>query len=151
MTAEYATIGAVVLAAAPIQDTVLGIVRDDDFTDPRCKFTIGVVRRMRAEKLPVDMVTLVGYVHHHGLLAGGPRVTLASWLSETADAAPVVASAGYYATMLVEEAARRAAQYAGRRIAAAAEDAALADLRSIVTDELTAVTAALARVGEVNV
>lgn len=151
LTAEYATVGAVVLAASAVQDQVLGIVADDDFSDPRCNFTIDVIRRMRVEGLPVDMVTIVGYVNRHALLAGGmPRVNLASWLHETTGAAPVPVSAPYYAELVVEASARRAAEYAGRRIAAAAADGSLTDLQAIVTAELTAVTAAVSRVGSVH-
>ncbi|MDQ2845190.1 MAG: hypothetical protein M3Y77_02310 [Actinomycetota bacterium] len=147
-TAEYATVGAVALAASAIQDQVLGIVRDADFSDPRCKFTIGVIRRMRADNLPVDMVTVVGYVHRHSLLSGGiPRVNLASWLAEIADAAPVIASVGYYAELVVESAARRAATYAGQRVVAAAEGDSLADLLAIVCAELVSVMTAIERVG----
>jgi len=145
---EHATIGAVILAAASVQDKVLSIVDDADFADPRCQFTVMVVRRMRAEDVPVDMLTLTGYVQRHALLANGaPRVSLASWLAEIADAAPVPASAPWYADQVVESAARRAAQYAGQRITAAAEGDSLADLQAIVTDELTTVTAAIERVG----
>lgn len=145
---EFATIGAVVLAASSIQDTVLGAVADDDFTDPRCHFVIGAIRRMRAEGLPVDMLTLTGYVQRHALLEGGmPRVNLASWLHETTCAAPVPASAPWYADLVVESAARRAAQYAGQRITAAAEGDSLADLRAVVTDESATVIAAIERVG----
>lgn len=145
---EQATIGALVLAAATVQDEVLSIVQDDDFADPRCRFTIGVVRRIRAELLPVDMVTVVGYVNRHALLEGGmPRVNLASWLHEMTCAAPVPASAGYYAELVVEAAARRRAQHAAQAITAAAEGDSLSDLLAVVTGELTAVTAAVERVG----
>lgn len=149
---EHATIGAVVLAAATVQDEVLSIVDDDDFADARCRFTMSVVREMRTEMLPVDMVTIIGYVARHALLDScAPRGILASWLHETTGAAPVPASAPWYADQVVESAARRAAQYAGQRITAAAEGDALGDLQAIVTAELTTVTAAISRVGGVNV
>ncbi len=145
---EHATVGAVVLAAAAVQDKVLSIVRDDDFADPRCRFTVEVVRRMRSEDHPVDALLLLGYVGRHGLLDGGaPRGILASWLHETTGAAPVPASAPWYADQVVESAARRAAGHAGAAISAAAEGDSLADLLDVVTGELTAVTAAVARVG----
>lgn len=145
---EQAVIGAVILASSSVQDRALSIVQDDDFADPRCRFTLGVVRRMRAENLPVDMVTVVGYVNRHALLDGGaPRVSLASWLHETTGAAPVPASAGYYAELVVESAARRAAQHAATAIAEAAEGDSLSDLLAVVTAELAAVTAAVERVG----
>lgn len=149
MTAEeHATIGAVIMAATSVQDKALSIVRDDDFADPRCQFTVMVVRRMRAEDVPVDMLTLTGYVQRHALLANGaPRVSLASWLAEIASAAPVPASAPWYADQVVESAARRAAQHAAAAIAAAAEGGSLSDLLAVVTAELTAVTAAVERVG----
>ncbi len=145
---EHATIGAVVLAASSVQDKALSIVDDDDFADPRCQFTMGVVRRMRTENLPVDMVTIVGYVNRHALLEGGaPRVNLATWLHETTGAAPVPASAAYYAELVVEAAARRRAQHAAQAIAGAAEGDSLSDLLAVVTGELTAVKAAVTRVG----
>jgi len=145
---EQAVIGAVILAASSVQDRALSIVQDDDFADPRCRFTIGVVRRMRTENLPVDLVTIVGYVNRHALIEGGmPRVNLASWLHEMTCAAPVPASAGYYAELVVEQAARRAAQHAAAAIAEAAEGGSLADLLAVVTGELAAVLVAVERVG----
>lgn len=145
---EHATIGAVVLAAASVQDHVLAIVADDDFSDPRCQFLIEVVRTMRAEHLPVDLVTLLGYVNRHALLdSGAPRGVLGSWLHEMTCAAPVPTSAGYYAELVVEAAARRRAQHAATAIAAVAEGGSLADLLDVVTGELAAVTAAVERVG----
>lgn len=148
MSAEHPTVGGVVLAVTSVQDRVLAIVQDDDFADPRCRFIIGVIRRMRSEQLPVDMVTVVGYVDRHALLdSGAPRVSLATWLHETTGAAPVPASAGYYAELVVEAAARRRAQQAAQAIASAAEGDSLSDLLTVATDELTAVTAAVARVG----
>lgn len=145
---EQAVIGAVILASSSVQDRALSIVQDDDFADPRCRFTLGVVRRMRAENLPVDMVTVVGYVNRHALLEGGmPRVNLASWLHEMTCEAPVPASAPWYADQVVESAARRAAQHAATAIAAAAEGDSLSDLLAVVAGELTAVTAAVERVG----
>jgi len=145
---EHATIGAAVLAAAAVQDQVLGIVADDDFSDPRCKFTIGVIRQMRSEQLPVDPLLLLGYVQRHGLLeATAPRGILASWLHEMTCAAPVPASAPWYADQVVELAARRAAQNAAEAISAAAEGDSLADLLAVVQAELAAVLAAVQRVG----
>lgn len=145
---EHAVVGALVLAAQRVQDEVLTIVQDDDCADPRCRFALGVIRRMRAENLPADMVTIAGYVNRHALLAGGmPRVALASWLHEITGAAPVPASAGYYAELVVEAAARRAAEWAAKRIAAAAQGDSLSDLAAIVADELISVTAAISRVG----
>ncbi len=145
---EHATIGAVVLAAASVQDQVLSIVQDDDFAEPRCQFTIMVVRRMRTEGLPVDALLLLGYVNRYGLLDGGaPRGILGSWLAEITGAAPFPASAPWYAEVVVEAAARRTAHYAAARISAAAEGGSLADLAAIVTGELAAVTAAVERVG----
>lgn len=145
---EHATVGALVLAAAAVQDKVLSIVDDADFADPQCQFTIEVVRRMRTEMLPVDMVTIVGYVNRHALLEGGmPRVNLATWLHETTGAAPVPASAPWYADQVVEAAARRAAQHAATAIAEAAEGDSLSALLAVVTAELAAVTAAVERVG----
>ncbi len=144
---EHATVGAVVLAAAAVQDKVLSIVRDDDFADPRSAFVIGVVRRMRAEQLPVDPLLLLGYVNHHGLLEGAPRMTLSVWLAEIASAAPFPASAPWYAEVVVEAAARRTAHNAAARISAAADGESLSDLLVVVTAELAAVTAAVERVG----
>lgn len=145
---EHATVGALILAAASVQDMVLTIAQDDDFADPRCHFTIMVVRRMRTEGLPVDALLLLGYVGRHGLLDGGaPRGILASWLHEMTGAAPVPASAGYYAELVVEAAARRAAQHAAAAISGAAEGGSLSDLLTAAAAELAAVTAAVARVG----
>lgn len=147
IAAEHATVGAVVQAAARIQDEVLAVVRDADFLDPRCRFVVGIARRMRSEELPVDPLLLCGFVQRNGLLKGAPRMHLASWLSEVASAAPCLASASYYAELVVEEAARTAARYAGRAITAAADDGSLADLRAVAVAELAAVTAAIERVG----
>ncbi len=145
--AEFATIGAVILAAESVQDTVLGIVQDDDFTDPKCRFVVGVVREMRAEQLPVDPLLLLGYVNHHGLLEVAPRMTLSVWLAEIASAAPFPVSAPWYAEVVVEAAARRTAHNAAARISAAADGDSLSDLLAVVTAELAAVLAAIARVG----
>jgi len=145
---ERAVVGAVVLAVSSVQDEALAIAQDDDFADPRCQFTIMVVRRMRTELLPVDALLLLGYVGRHGLLDGGaPRGILASWLHETISAAPVAASAPWYADLVVEASARRAAQHAATAISAAAQGDSLADLLAVVTAELAAVTAAVERVG----
>lgn len=146
--AEHATVGAVVLAVERVQDEVLAIVQEVDFADPRCRFTIGVIRQMRAENLPADMVTFVGYVNRHALLdSGAPRVSLASWLHEMTTAAPVPASAPWYAELVVEAAARRAAQNAATAISEAAEGDSLSDLLSVVQSELAAVLVAVQRVG----
>jgi len=148
IAAEHATVGALILAASSVQDEALAIVQDDDFADPRCRFTMMVVRRMRSEGQPVDALLLLGYVNRYGLLDGGaPRVNLGSWLAEIASTAPFPASAPWYAEVVVEAAARRTAEYAGGRITAAAHGDSLADLLAIVTDELAAVTAAISRVG----
>ena len=145
---EQATIGAVILAASSVQDRTLTIVQDDDFADPRCRFVIEVVRTMRAEHLPVDLVTLLGYVNRHALLdSGAPRGVLGSWLHEMTCAAPVPASAGYYAELVVEAAARRRAQEAVQAIASAAEGDSLSDLLAVVQAELAAVLVAVERVG----
>lgn len=145
---EHATVGAVILAASSVQDQVLTIITDDDFADPRCQFVIGVVRTMRTENLPVDALLLLGYVGRHALLDGGaPRGILASWLHEMTCAAPVPASAPWYADQVVESAARRRARHAAAAIAAAAEGDSLSDLLAVVTGELAAVLVAVERVG----
>lgn len=145
---EHAVVGALILAAQRVQDEVLTIVRNDDFADARCHFTVGVIRRMRSEQLPVDVVTLLGYVKRNALLDGdAPRGILASWLHEMISAAPVPASAGYYADLVVEQAARRAAENAATAISAAAQGDSLSDLLAIVRAALPAVTVAVERVG----
>ncbi len=146
--AEAATVGAMLIGSA---DVILELVRSADFADRRCAFIVETAQRMVRENVPVDQVTLNGFVRRHGLLdSAAPRMLLASFLAEMVAVAPVPASGGWYAAQVVEAAVRRRGVVAGQRISRTAADGALADLRAVVLAELAAVMAELDR-AEVSV
>lgn len=146
--AEVATVGALLIGPA---DVILALVRSADFLDRRCAFIVETAQRMVRENVPVDQVTLNGFVRRHGLLdAAAPRMLLASFLAEMVAVAPVPASGGWYAAQVVEAAVRRRSVVAGQRISRTAEDGALAELRTVLLAELAAVMAELDR-AEVSV
>lgn len=144
--AEQATVGALILAMPTVRQRILDAVRDDDFADPRCRFAVTTVRRMTAEGVPVDQVTLVGYVHRHALLAaGGPRVNLATWLAETCNLAPVPGSGTWYATAVVEASTRRKLAAAAGRIAAITEGGSVEEINQVVRQQQVVVNDLLGR------
>lgn len=137
--AERATVGALLVAGPQGRAEILAIVEDADFVDSRLRFVVGVVREMVARGVPVDEVTVVGYVSTRALAGpGAPRTHLASELAELVALTPVPASGTWYAAVVVEVSVRRGIRASAERIGRVAEAAAFDELRRILTDELTA-------------
>ena len=149
--AEAATVGALLIGRREDQLLILGVTCPSDFTDRRCAFVVSTAERMLAQDVPIDQVTMPGFVLRYGLLAADqPRMLLRSFLVEMVATAPVPASGTWYAAQVLEAAVRRRGSAAGRRISRVFEDGALADLRTVLLAELAAVMAELNR-AEVSV
>lgn len=139
-------VGAVLIARPEDQALILSVASAADFTDRRCAFVVSTAEQMLAQGVPIDQVTMPGFVVRYGLLATDqPRMLLATFLAEMVSAAPVPASGTWYAAQVVEAAARRRAAVAGERIARAAEGGAWDELRTVLLAELAAVMAELDR------
>lgn len=148
---EQTVIGALLLAAPGLQSSALAELVDDDFTDLRCKFAFTTVRRMLAEGVPVDQVTLHAYVARHALLSDGRlRGSLALWLADRTSVVPVPANLPWYALTLIEAASRRQIAESGQRLAEVAEAGSIADVSTVVGVEMAAVVAALGRLRAVS-
>lgn len=143
---EQAVIGALVLAAPGLQSAALDELADDDFTDDRCRFVVTTARRMLAEGVPVDMVTVHAYVARHALLSDGRlRGSLALWLADRTSAVPVAGNLPWYALTVVEQAARRHITEAAERVREVAALGAVSDVSTVVGVEMTAIASALGR------
>jgi replicative DNA helicase len=134
-TTERAVVGALLIAPAPLQDEILGLVRDTDFAYWPCRWIVQAVRAMRAADYPVDPVTVAGWVAQTGqpveLLRMRSLVTL---LHELAHDVPTAAHGTWYAVQVLQESARRAAVAAAKRIIAAAQQGAFDDLSKVLYD-----------------
>lgn len=149
--AEQTVIGAFLLAAPGLQASALGELRDDDFTDLRCRFALTVARRMLADGVPVDQVTMHSYVERHALLSDCRlRGSLALWLADRTTGVPVPGNLLWYVLAVIEAASRRQIAETGRRISTVAAVGSVADVSTIVDTEMTAATVALARLKAVT-
>lgn len=146
IAAERACAGALLLALPELSRPVLERLHDDDLADVRCRFVVTTVRRMLAEQVTPDTVTFASFVERHGLLEPGPaRTHLRSWLSELANAAPAVASLGWYADAVIQRAARLRMVQAGREYQRAAAAGDIDVLGEVARTEYLAVADALDR------
>lgn len=133
LAAEQAVAGALFPASPALAAPVLDRLADNDIADPRCRFVVSTIRRMHADQVPVDEVTFAGYVERHALLDAGPqRQMLRTWVHEIASAAPIPMSLPYYASMVLEAAARRIADEGAAEVRRIVSGASLADLRAVV-------------------
>lgn len=148
--AENTVIGALLLAAPGLQSAALEELTDDDFTDLRCRFALTIARRMLAEGVPVDQVTLHAFVERHALLADGRlRGSLALWLADRTTAVPVPGSLPWYALTVIEQASRRRIVEAAQRVSEVAGVGSVTDVSAVVGTEMTAIAAALGRLRSV--
>ena len=114
---ERAVVGALLLGSSDSQTAILAVVERSDFGDPQCGWVVSVAARMRAAGVPIDMVTFAGFVERSGLLNDGQRVlNLRTWLYSVTRDAPSAVHGPWYATQVVESAARRRVAAAGRRL-----------------------------------
>lgn len=121
--AELAVIGAM-LAPAPLAVLRTAVARLEfgDFNNVRARFLFGVVRRMAADGIEPDLVSVPGYVRQHAIeLPTLLTRHLSTICHEIAGAAPVPASLGYYVDLVLMESARRRLATAASRLAAIAE------------------------------
>lgn len=146
-SAEHAFAGSILIAGTPaLAGEILASAGDEDLAEPFCRLVVATARRMHRECLPIDPVTLAGYVWQHGLLEPGPtRTRLASRLFSLANEAPVAASGTYYGLIVREHAACRTVAEVGRRLGALAlgGPADLIEAAPALIDDLRA---ALARI-----
>lgn len=148
--AEHAVIGALLLAAPGLQSAALDELTDDDFTDLRCRFALTTARRMLAEGVPVDQVTVYAFVERHALLSDGRlRGSLALWLADRTTAVPVPGNLPWYVLTVIEQASRRQIAETGRRVAEVAAVGSAHDLASIVASAADLMAAAMTRLRSV--
>jgi len=153
--AERNTVGALLLAGYAVKVDILAIVRDDDFADPLCAATVKRVREMIRESMPVDAVTVAGYILRHGLvqdvngLATWKRNTIGSELHTMISECPNPTSGSWYAGIVVEHSARRQAARFAQKLQGWASGASLEELRLAMWGEGRHVLDELARAEQV--
>lgn len=144
---EYATIGALLIAGPATQAEILDAVADADYLSVQCQFLSSTARLMRADGVPVDAVTIAGFVASRGLLGpGAPRMNLSTFTHQMTDHAPVASSGTCYAAAVVEAAVRRCVSSAATRIVDAASAASVDDLAEVIESEFSSIRDALRRV-----
>ncbi|WP_353647939.1 DnaB-like helicase N-terminal domain-containing protein [Nakamurella sp. A5-74] len=150
LAAEDATVGALVLAADGLRRNALMTLSDNDFQDRRCQFAVKTIRRMVAESVPVDLVTLPAFVERHGLLTDGAlRGSLAVWLADRCSQVPTPASLPWYVLQVAENSVRREIGESGARLSAVTE-AATASVATIIADEISTLAALSERLQAVS-
>ncbi|WP_353647961.1 DnaB-like helicase N-terminal domain-containing protein [Nakamurella sp. A5-74] len=148
---EHMVIGALLQAAPGLQLAALDELTNEDFTDLRCRFALTTARRMLAENVPVDQVTLHAFVVRHALLSDGRlRGSLALWLADRTSAVPVVSHLPWYVLGVTEQSSRRAIAEAAERVREVAVLGAVADVSTVIGVEMTAIAAALGRLRGVS-
>lgn len=146
LLAEHATVGALLLAAPSVQREILGIATAADFSDLRCRLIVDTANEMLAAGDPLDPVTLLGHVNREAKLAAGlPRAGLFSFVHELTRGVPVPVSGPWYASQVVERAARQKVWFAGERLLSVAGAAQLSQLRQVLTETFVAAIEAVNR------
>ena len=151
LAVERAVVGACIASKDITRREVHKIMVNSDLVDPLCRFVDGVMRRMDAEKVHVDAVTLPGFVRQYAL-APTPAAASQLWVqvADLVDAAPVPAQATWYALNVVQASTRRALVAVALEIRRLAEDGALDALNEKVGEQGRRAMAAIARAEAVN-
>lgn len=112
---------------------MLDSCENDDFAETPLRFIVSQVREMADRGLPVDQVTLAGYVASNAKIgAGAPRMKFIGYVADLASEVPVPANGPFYLALVREDNARRIARLAGERLIEIAQDASLRDLKAAV-------------------
>jgi replicative DNA helicase len=111
--AEYATVGALLLAPGELQQ-VAEWLRPGDFTQAVCGEVYDLVVRMTGNGQPVDPVTVLAELRRQGRLRsdGYPTMELVRMVEEV----PTPLSVGYYGRLVLEAAVFRRVEQAGTRL-----------------------------------
>jgi replicative DNA helicase len=109
--AERSVVGAMLLGGAATVHDVLGVMPTSALFNPRLQIIADACEHLAAAGDPVDLVTVATHLGSELVRAGGPAV-----LAELITEVPTVANAAYYARIVVEDAALRRVDEAGRRM-----------------------------------
>ncbi len=138
--AEAALLGCLLHMSADGAAGLVARLQPEDFTDPRHRAVLTAVAATVNGGTRPDPITVLGEMRRQGLERSMTSDRSAGvFLLDVAAAAPVVASAGHYARIVVEHRVRRRAQEAGWRLAQRAEAASLDDLKAQALAELEAI------------
>jgi len=121
--AEQAVLGSVLIspeALAAVDEVLVA----EDFYQPRHQVIWDAVRKVAAEGVPVDALTVNDTLLKAGDLS---RIGGTTYLHTLIEAVPVAASASYYAAIVLEKATLRRLVQGGTRIVQMAQDAATAN------------------------
>jgi replicative DNA helicase len=114
LDADYATLGGLMLAP-DTYDQVAGWLRPEDFAHPVCGEVYELIGHLRAGKVPVDPVTVLGALRDRGRVRadGYP----ASELIAMVEAVPVPQATPHYARQVLAAAVFRRVEACGTRLA----------------------------------
>jgi replicative DNA helicase len=134
LDAEYATVGALLLAPAELRQ-VAGWLHPEDFTRPVCGEVYGLVLRMAGEGRAVDPVTVLAELRRQGRVRrdGYPTMELVRMV----ESVPSPLSVGYYGRLVLEAAVFRRVEQAGTRLvqAGSSRRGAVEDVFGLLRDE----------------
>lgn len=143
---EHATIGALILASDRVRALMLGMLTDNDITQPKCLFLLDTIRNMVNEQVPVNEVTIAGYISSRGLMRpGAPRIAASSLIHQMVTSAPTPYTGPWYAALAVEARARRTVRYGGLELVRVADAGSFTELKGIITTVTAGALAALDR------
>lgn len=142
--AEDCVIGSVLLTSGVCVDDLA--ITPEDFYDPHKGRLYGLMKSMRAEGKPVDVVTVVNDVRFRELKFNGNN------LHDFCSVTPTSASVDYYALQVVEKATRRKVALAASQIASMALESDISLLtdrsRKLIDDALGQSKSKVVFVGE---
>lgn len=144
-SAEQAVVGASILAQVPTRRRVHEFMHNDDIADPGCRLLDSAMRRMDAEGIPVDPITLAAYIDEHQLTGGLLLRHIRSTIAAITDSAPMPAHAVWYARQVVHTSCRRTLLAVSEQIALIARNAALDELDESVGAQGRRAMAAISR------
>lgn len=144
LNAERAAVGGSILSS-PARTAVQRIMRNADLTDPVCRVLDLAMRRMVAESVPVDQVTVPAFIEQHGMAHGPHLRFIRSLTHDVVAASPCPVAAPWHAAAVVQTATRREIAEAGRAIERLAELGPLESLREAVATQGRLAMAAIGR------
>jgi replicative DNA helicase len=146
LEAERAVLGCLLsLPLRPARD-VAWTLQLEDFTDPRHRAVFAAISDCMLADVAADPVTVLGEMRRAGTESCMTDDRSAgTFLADLLAAAPVVASAGHYARVVVEHRARRRLVEAGERLRQVAERSPLDTVRDVALEEWTALSLAFNR------
>lgn len=138
--AEAAVLGAMLRMPHTDAVALADHLEPDDFVDPRHRAVFGAVTDLLAEGVTADPVLVLGELRRSGAERSMTCDRSAGvYLTDLLAAAPAVPSAGHYARIVLEHAARRRLHEAAERLAQVAGSGSLDLVREIVQREWVAV------------